>query len=219
MADTLNLATRKVATLLSTPGGRRYTDPEIKEYVALAFDEILKRLAENGINQLRSQVDFTLPAGVTVVGPTTTPALPSDFVRPESLWEQQNGNWCAMRIVRDHIPFNIDKEERLTWWNFRDGSLYFLGANQNVPVRMQYIANIPSMVKPGDIIDYPSLLGVVSYQAAAIGAAVGEQQTAQFFEDKANKLLQSLVNIDTHMDQQRPFRRIRRRMGLSTWRY
>ena len=77
-----------------------FSDPVVKEFVKSAYDTILLRLANQGLQNLRAELI------VTDIPPDTT-SLPGEpaMYSPIRLWERPTGGtvWTEMRKAIDHF--------------------------------------------------------------------------------------------------------------------
>lgn len=184
-------------------------DSDILGYVNQAFRDVITRLGERGVNTLRAESEVDLPAGETILSDAAG-TLPTGLVHPIRLWERAEGttNWTPMTMAPDHLPNNAVQTSLLTFWEYRDSSLRFVGSTVDEDIRIHYVASLPDLVMPGDVVSIPGLTNAVSYLAAAM--ALGGDQ---YLQDQGNKAIQSISNFDAHMKQSRPFRRRRLRSG------
>ena len=217
--DSLHLLTREIANNINQPGKRNFTDPEIKSLVNRALGSIQLGLQSHGVRDVRFEATVTLPAAATSITSSTTPALPTGFIAPIRLWEYQNGNWKDMQQVRDHLPLNADQAEQLIFWEWRDRALRFIGSTNNTQVKIHYRGAVDGVTKPSDTINLPNMNEIVISKASAIGSALAELSTAQYWEDTYRLQFDQFLNVDAKYGQATGFRRKRRRFGLPVWRY
>jgi hypothetical protein len=205
--------------MINVPGGRQFTDPEIKEFLNRAVGWAQQKLRSSPVKDLRQEVDLTLvtPAKSFTVGVLNE--LPTNFIIPIRLWEKQEGKWKEMTQARDHLPINAEPKEQLLWWAWQGGKLLFTGANQNVEVRIHYRGSIPELTIPLDTIPVNGLDEAVIAKAIAIGSVLGKLDQAQYWEGSATELLDRFIQVNIKPYQATGFRRKRRRISLPPWRY
>lgn len=213
------LMTRAIATNINQPGSRQFTDPEIKEHINRALGAIQMGLQSHGVKDIRAEATITLPAAATSITSATTPALPTGFASPIRLWEKNGDLWRDMTQVKDHLPQNAQQGERLVWWEWREQGLRFVGATQNIDVKIHYRMSVTDVAYPTDTISLSNLTEVIIAKASAIGAVIAGLSTAQYFEDQYRLLFDQCLGIDAKHGQATGFRRQRRRLGIPVWRY
>ena len=170
--STLLLMTRAVANNVNQPGGRQFSDGEIKEFINRALGAIQMGLQSHGVRDIRAEATITLPALATALTATSTPPLPSGFAQPIRLWEKNGDVWIAMQQVNDHLPQNAVQGERLVWWEWRDQAIRFSGATQPVQVKIHYRAYVSDVAYPSETIPLSNLTETVIAKASAIAAAI-----------------------------------------------
>lgn len=217
--DSLHLMTREIATNINQPGKRNFTDPEIKSFVNRALGSIQLGLQSHGVKDVRFEATVTLPAAATSITASTTPALPTGFIAPLRLWEYHDGRWKDMQQVRDHLPLNATQSEMLVFWEWRDRALRFIGSTNNIQVKIHYRGAVDGVAKPSDTISLPNMTEIVISKASAIGSAIAELSTAQYWEDTYRLQFDQYLNVDAKYGQATGFRRKRRRFGLPVHRY
>lgn len=219
MAETVQRLTRAIATMINVPGGRQFTDPEIKEFMNRAIGWAQQKLRSSPVKDLRLETDLTLvtPAKSFSVGVTNE--LPTNFIVPIRLWEKQNGKWKEMTQSRDHVPINAEPKDQLLWWTWQGGKLLFTGATQNIEVRIHYKGTIPEVTIPLDTVSLNGLDEVIIAKSIAIGSVLGKLEQAQYWESSASELLDRFISVNMKPYQAVGFRRKRRRISLPPWRY
>lgn len=217
--DSLHLLTREIANNINHPGRRNFTDPEIKSFINRALGSVQLGLQSHGVRDVRFEATVTLPATATSITASTTPALPTGFIAPIRLWEYQNTFWKDMQQVRDHLPLNATQAEQLIFWEWRDRALRFIGSTSNVQVKIHYRGAVDGVTKPSDTINLPNLNEVIISKASAIGSALAELSTAQYWEDTYRQQFDQYLNVEAKHGQATGYRRKRRRFGLPVWRY
>lgn len=219
MSETVQRLTRAVATVINVPGGRQFTDPEIKEFINRGLGWAQAKMRSSPVKDLRFEANLTLAAGDTKLAVGVTNELPTNFIIPIRLWEKQEGKWKEMSQSPDHLPINATAKEQLLWWEWREGKLCFTGATQNIDLKIQYRGSIPEVTVPLDTIPINGLDEVVIAKACAIGSVVGKLEQAQYWEGSASELLDRFISTNMKPYQAVGFRRKRRRISLPPWRY
>lgn len=219
MSETVQRLTRAVATIINVPGGRQFTDPEIKEFINRGLGWAQTKMRSSPVKDLRFEANLTLVAGDTKLAVGVSNELPTNFIVPIRLWEKQEGKWKEMSQSPDHLPINATPKEQLLWWEWREGKLCFTGATQNIDLKIQYRGSIPEVTVPLDTIPINGLDEVVIAKACAIGSVVGKLEQAQYWEGSASELLDRFISTNMKPYQAVGFRRKRRRISLPPWRY
>lgn len=213
------LMTRAIANNVNQPGSRQFTDPEIKEFINRAVGAIQMGLQSHGVRDVRAEATITFPANATSLTSSTTPPLPTGFASPIRLWEKNGDLWQDMYQVKDHLPMNAIKGERLVWWEWREQGLRFVGATQNVSVKVHYRMAVTDISYPQDTISLSNLTEVIIAKTSALAAVIAGLSTAQYFEGQFQLLFDQYLGMDAKHGQATGFRRKRRRIGLPVWRY
>jgi hypothetical protein len=132
------------ANYLNDAGLTQYT------YVAQLpfFNEAQRRLAQlmesNNVPATNKRsTTITVAPSVLAIDFTTTPALPTDLIEIQELYERQNGtsvDYIPM-TRREFLPPFVNQIDQLIWWTWADQGIRFIGALQTVQLMIDYIAN------------------------------------------------------------------------------
>src|SRR5215813_7097490 len=80
------------AALMNDPARRVYGYTTQNPYINMAMQELQELFALNDLPVTEKiSTIITLNAGVDTLGYITTPALPIDFIEPETIWESTSG--------------------------------------------------------------------------------------------------------------------------------
>ena len=213
------LLTRAISNNVNQPGSRQFTEQEIKEFINRAVGAIQMGLESHGVRDIRAEATITVPALATSLTSTTTPPLPTGFTSPIRLWEKSNDVWLDMYQVKDHLPMNAIQGERLVWWEWRGQGIRFVGATQDVSVRIHYRIAATDISLPQDTVALSNLTEVIIAKTSAIAAVIAGLSTAQYFESQYQLLFDQYLGLDAKHGQATGFRRKRRRIGIPVWRY
>src|SRR6266851_4896674 len=99
-----------VASLMNDYTQSQYTNTACLPFFNLALDELQELFELNGIPITNNtSAIITLAAGINILGIDTTPALPSDFIETQQLWESPTGlnKWTPM-IKKEFIPHYLE---------------------------------------------------------------------------------------------------------------
>ena len=219
MAETIQRLTRSIATNINVPGGRQFTDPEIKEFINRAIGWAQVKMRSSPVKDLRFEDDISVTAGVkTLSVGTAATDLPTNFIIPIRLWEKANGKWKEMTQSPDHLPINADPKESLLFWAWQAGKIAFVGSTNTIDVKIQYRGSIPEVTVPADTIAINGLDEVIINKASAVGCVIGKLDPS-YWEAQASELLDRFIQTNIKPYQAVGFRRKRRRISLPPWRY
>lgn len=136
--------------------------------------------------------------------------LPQDLELPIKLWERptgQNAQHVEMFPVSDGLPSRA-KSTMLREWEWRDDSLWFVGASASVDLRLRYQREIADMVADGQtpvpLLEAAVPLAYLVVEIFAMGR--GSTVTQQFGIEKENSI-KDLINKTTRKKQRGNFRR------------
>lgn len=212
MADTLATVTAKARAHLNDLDVQQYTDSFLVTYVGMAQSQLDQWLASKGIERYRYEGTVTVPPGVKVVSPTTTPSLPGDCRQPIVLHERPTGStsaddWRGMVQVREDLP-NAEPREILGFWCWQGGAIRFIGATASREVQIDYLSVPPEVALPTDVLPVIDSAEAVAYKTAELVThAAGELEMAQSFERKYLKAANDLYTLAIRQKQRRVLRR------------
>lgn len=198
---------------------RAFSDGKLKEYVLLAFRDVNAMMIERGVTQSRFRTEMTITGGAT--GVQVTPTLPDNFVAPIAVWEQPasaTAPWRPVALVDDHLPENAIASDALTWYDWRQDKLWFIAANQDILVRIDYHGGLCDFTMPRDYTCWLGMVNPISYFAAALAVEPTDKALAGSLRQQGAEAIGRVINADIHLRQQRPARRKRFRPGLPEWR-
>lgn len=217
MSTTLREAARLTATLANGLSDRRFTDPEIKEFLNAGLRRVQGKLQENGAPGVITQVDAIVPAST---GSSYSFSLPDDFAIPIRLWEQGvDGSWMPMQKVRVNLPQNAEQSDQLIWWDWKDNALWFVPCSNDITIRILYYHTAAAFDMPWDTVDLPGLTNILAFAAVSLAAEIVAPERAQSFWARMDNELATYINNEIRTTHNRPFRRRRRRFGIPVWRY
>lgn len=154
------------AALNNDAAKTQYTYAAQIPYLNIALSELQEYFQQNEmpVTQETSAV-IALAAGDTEVGFATSPALPSDLVEINQLWERQHGidPWISM-TKRDYLPHNLEGVETnlFVYWSWNNQTIEVLPSNQANDLKLDYIkALFPTYT----VADTPLAIGVVNAQS------------------------------------------------------
>lgn len=186
----------------------------ILPYVNVAQRSILTKMRSAGVPEVKVRSStIVIPANTTTLTKTTTPALPSDFVWPDELWESKSGgnNEDYYRIIGPITLPNQSRSTTLGYWDYKDGEIQFIGATQIRDIKIDYwstISDFSTPVNPSDAVILQDAVNIISLLCCkAIAVSRGQYQAAEAFSAQADEELEQVINAQLKMQQQQPDRR------------
>lgn len=216
-----------VRALLNDIAGDIYSNANQLPYLKIAAAELREHFALNNVpvtNETSAEID--VDAGVEEISFTTTPALPSNLVEIQQLWQRpiESNPWIPVD-KREYLPHNLEGvvTNQIPYWVWEDQKIKFLPANSDLQLKLDYIKTLFS-----DLVDENSVIGVInadtflSYRTAALVAQfIGENQTrADALNGDAGLAIDRTTGISTKgrqsiVTRRRPFRQAYKNYGYS----
>lgn len=191
-----------------------FTYTALLPYVKIAVDELqqIYQLNNVPITNTVTTSPLVIQTNMTDIGGSTGPALPSDLVEIQGLYERTHGaNEDYVEITKvEFLPNLVELTNELTYWTWQKQVIQFLGALTIRDVTINYIAN-----SFGTIVDQTTIIGVfnaknaLAYRVAGLGAEfIGENPTrAQSLNNDASIATDLLLGVAGKGRQQIPVRR------------
>ena len=193
------------ASLMNDTAQTVYTDAAVLPYLNMALDDLQETFEQNNIpvtNQVSTAI--TLPAGTTILGYGTTPALPADLIEIQYAYERTSGviPWIPMSR-KEFIPKQHEDQSitQFLWWSWVDQEMHFIAATSDIDIKLDYIQKIfNTPIAIADIavdIPIPNVKQSLGYATAALCSMfVGENETrAQYLEGLAQRALDRELGI------------------------
>lgn len=221
------------AALMNDAAQTLYTNAATLPYLNMALD-ILQELYElNGIPTTNStSAAITVPAGIKKVGFDTVPALPSDLIEIQQLWESGQGlnQWIPM-TKRDFLPHYLEDNQLISQfiiWSWKHQAITVIPANQPNDLKIDYTASIfNTPVLIGNInvnLPFTNIKTFLEFETAALCAYfVAENETRfsalnSFAADALTRALGiPIKGMQTIITRRRPFR-YNLKTRANTWR-
>lgn len=133
----------RAAALLNDTAKNVYSYTAQLPYLNIAIDELAELFELNNIpssNKLSATV--TITTAMTDWGGSTGPALPTDLIEIQELYEKDYNvveDWIPM-TRKEYLPAYVVLLQSLVYWTWQNQIIYFLGATTSRNVRMDYIA-------------------------------------------------------------------------------
>lgn len=209
------------ASLMNDTAQTVYTDAAVLPYLNMAIEKMLQVLERNNIpitNETSAAI--TLPIGTTVLGFATTPALPTDLIEIQQVWESATGldQWTPM-VQKEFIPHFIQgvQTSKFLIYVWMDQEIRVPVSNADNDLKIDYVRQvIATPITIGaintnlDVINCKNYLGF--YTAALCSQFIGENETRanvlfQFAADAENDLIGvSIKGMQSITTRHRPFR-------------
>lgn len=175
-----------VAALLNDRAKTVYTDDEQVPYLNLALQELQEEfeLCNVPVTDTHSAA-ITVLAGYTSIAfnaVAPAPALPTDLIEPQILWERPMGINPYVEMTRvDNLPRWMEGTEisSLQWYVWQSQEIRFLPANADIDVKFDYIRQLFTPVVDGSsTINVINAATYLEYRTAALCAKyVGHDTT------------------------------------------
>lgn len=218
-----------VASLQNDTAQSVYNDAACLPYLNMALDALQEEFELNNVpvTNEKSAV-LTVPALTTVIGFTTIPALPSDLIEIQQLWESPTGQETWIPVdKREFIPQYLTAPpiSQFLIWAWMNQEIRLPQANAINDLKIDYIKklfNTPLSIADInvdlEIINSKQYLG---YKTAALCSMfIGENETrAAALNGEAGAALDRTIGISTKGRQaittrRRPFRAGYKRQGI-----
>lgn len=199
--------------LLNDPSVRIFTYTKQLPYLKMAYDELGQLLEENNVEAINAlSTALTITTAMTDIGGNTGPALPSDLILPETLYERLSGSssdYIEMKKV-DFLPTTVTLTNDLIWWAWQNQVINFSGALTNRQVKIEYLGNtlvaVSSQTSPIYLFNAKNFLA--ERTAALCADFIGEDtERAQKLNGLAGSSLDRVININVKGEQATPVRR------------
>jgi hypothetical protein len=214
-----------------------YTNAVCLPALNLALDELQEIYEQNGLpitNETSAAI--TIPSNsantkiVTDVGFDTRPALPSDLIEIQELWESPTGlnQWTPV-IKKDFLPNYLKDGTQISQfliWAWEHGRIKLITANQNNDLKIDYTAsmfNTPIQIKDINVnLPFTNIKTYLEYKTGAICAQyIAENESrAMSLDSLANQaLIRALAipirGMQSVVTRRRPFRHSFKHRGVS----
>lgn len=217
-----------VRALLNDIAGDVYSNTTQLPYLKIAAAELREHFALNNVpvtNQTTTP-PLDIDAGVEEISFTTTPALPSNLVEIQQLWQRpvESNPWIPVD-KREYLPHNLEGvvTNQIPYWVWEDQKIKFLPSNADLQLKLDYIKTLFT-----DLVDEDSVIGVInadtflSYRTAALVAEfIGENKSrADDLNGDASLAIDRTTGISTKgrqsiVTRRRPFRQAYKNYGYS----
>lgn len=145
----------------------------------LALNELQELYELNGLpitNETSKSIK--IKAGISEIGFDTTPALPSDLIEIQELWESTSGlnQWTHMD-KRDVIPHYLEDATTISQfllWAWEHGRVKLIAANADNDLKIDYVCslfNTPILIKDINVnLPFTNITTYLEYKTGALCA-------------------------------------------------
>ncbi len=223
------------ATLMNDYTQSVYNNAACLQFFNLALDELQEIFELNGLpvtNETSAAITVKSPANVlqltSQVGFDTNPALPSDLIEIQQLWESPVGlnQWTEV-VKKEFLPNYMKDGTRISQfliWALEKGRIKLLAANQDNDLKIDYVASIfntPILIKDINVnLPFTNVKTYLEYKTAALCAMfIAENpERATSLDSLAGGALSRSIGIPVKgmqsiVTRRRPFRSSYKRRG------
>lgn len=163
-----------VSSLMNDTAQTVYTQEAVLPYLNMSIDQLQELFANNNL-PITNEVSeaLTVPAGTVAVGFATTPALPTDLLEIQRVWESNTdtNNWIPM-VRREFLPHYASDvaTNSFGYWAWIGQEIRLPLANADNDIKLDYLANKFSPIVIGDVDDDLPVLNSKTWLAYNTGA-------------------------------------------------
>ena len=169
-----------VSVLMNDFAQSQYTNTACLPFLNLALDELQELYELNGlpVTNETSSAPITIPAGVDRLGFDTTPALPSDLIEIQEIWESTTGlnRWTPM-IKKEFLPNYLKDGTTISQflvWDLEKGRVKLVASNTVNDLKIDYICSIfntPIQIKDINVnLPFTNIKTYLEYKTGALCA-------------------------------------------------
>jgi hypothetical protein len=198
-----------------------FTDAVLLPYANSAYRKLQRALGNGGgggfIQDDVLLVVAAVPAAdaslqVSISDATAAPnQLPTDLLVPLKLWERASGSsddFSEMVDLTRHggLPSRL-QDVSLNVWEWRADGLYFLGATQDVQIRLRYAKAYPDLTDATSAVLIRNAQEAIAYATAALAGWARGSPLAEKWDGAASDAIEDLVVAAVRREQQSSHRR------------
>lgn len=203
----------RAAALLNDSSQAIWTNTVLLPYSQIAWDELAELFEENANPMMNeTNTSLTVTTAMTDIGGSTGPALPTDLIEIQTLYERTNGSsedWQEMKRVT-FLPTFVAKSTSLVYWAWMQQIVNFIGATTSRQIRIDYIGlTFAALSGPSSFLAVFNCKNFLAFRTAALTAEfVGEDKVrAASLNQFAQMALDRILNISAKGQQNTPVRR------------
>lgn len=220
--NTAGQITAIVRSLLNDSAGNLFTDGLLMPYVNSAYRKTQRALAAAGMETfLVDDLMLVVPAVTSidstqqvVMNDASAPPnqLPTDLLAPLLLWERPSGSSGDLVMMTDltgrgGLP-SLQQGTALRFWEWRQDGLWFLGATQDVQIRLRYQKAFPDFTDATSIVLIRNAQEAIAFAGAAMAALARGSPLAEQWASAASDALEDLISTSVRRDQRGGRRRL-----------
>jgi len=201
--------------------GAVFTDEVLQPALKSAYQELRMECEDNNIpyTNLTSSA-ITVTSGMTDIGGSTGPALPSDLIDIIEVYERISGNNSDYKLMRrkNFLPKTDVQTNYLEVYTWQKQVINFLGSLGDIEIKIDYVGESLSMPinKNSEIAIYNSCAFLWYRTAALASEFIGENESrAKSLNADTIRCLETMENIGIKNQQSMP---VRRRPFMSSYR-
>lgn len=214
--NTLGSVTSLVRSLLNDQNSNVFTDTVLLNYANSAYRTLQRKVANvGGGGFISDDVLLVIPAvpaaqqdpGTQVVlNDASTPPnqLPQNLLVPLKIWERPNlssQDFAELVDLTNHggLPSRL-QGMFLDVWEWRTDGIYFIGATQDIQIRLRYQAAYPDLTGPNDFILIRGAQEAIAYVTAGLAGMARGAPLAEQMEQLAVDYIEDVIleNVRTN---------------------
>jgi hypothetical protein len=220
-----------VAGLMNDSAQVVYTNSVCLPYLNLSLDELQELYELNGIPTTNeTSAAIKILKGIDKLGFDTNPALPSDLIEIQQLWESPAGlnQWTPV-VKRETIPHYLEDNTTISQfllWAWEHGRIRLIAANSDNDLKIDYTAslfNTPILIKDINVnLPFTNVKTYLEYKTAALCAMfIAENESrAMSLDSLTGSALSRALGIpikgmQSIVTRRRPFRQSFKSRGTS----
>lgn len=220
-----------VANLMNDSQQSVYTNTVCLPFLNLALDELQELYELNGIPTTNNtSAAITIKAGVNRLGFDTTPALPSDLIEIQEVWESPSGlnKWSEV-IKKEFIPHYLEDNTTISQfliYEWKHGRINLVAANSDNDLKLDYTASIfntPILIKDINVgLPFTNIKTYLEFKSGALCAMfIAENESRALALDSLTGSALSralgipIKGMQSIITRRRPFRSSFKRRGTN----
>lgn len=218
---TMGQLTNLIRSLLLDTPGNVYTDTYLLQSVNSAYRTVQRKVANAGGDEfITDNILLTVPLvavpdpGTQVmISDATAPPnqLPSNLLVPLKIWERKSlsqDDFVEMVNLTQHggLPSRL-QGMFLDVWEWRTDGIYFIGATQNIQIRLRYQAAFQDLTGPNDVILIRGAQEAIAFLVAAEQGMAHENPLSEKWDQAGIDAIEDLILQNVRVNQVSPTRR------------
>ncbi len=188
-------------------------------YLKIALRELREMMELSNVPVTNKTAEIlAIPAGTTEISFVTTPALPSDLIEIQQVWERATGvNPYTPMVKKEFLPAYLTDDyvqsNSFLIWAWNGNKIQLPPANQINDLKLNYIYEITNIVDENSTIAVPNGESFLTFRTAALCAqfVMENKERADDLNADAGIAVDRLEGIESKAKQatftrKRPFR-------------